>query len=50
MFLFHGDRTRTQKNKKIIPENLEARIEEYSYSANNHATDRYAITGSRIIA
>ena len=33
----------------IISENLEAHIEELSYSANNHATDRYAITGSRII-
>ena len=37
------DHTRTH----IISENLEAHIEEHSYSANNHATDSYAITDSR---
>ena len=46
IFLFHGD----HKITHIISENLEAHIEEHSYSANNDATDRYAITGSRIIA
>ena len=30
--------------RHIISENLEAHIEEHFYSANNHATDRYAIT------
>ena len=34
----------------MISESLEAHIEELSYSADNHASDRYAITDSKIIA